>query len=33
FNGKVIAIALLPLLAFIALKAIKNKSLRDGVQS
>ena len=31
FNGKVIAIALLPLLAFIALKAIKNKSLRDGV--
>ena len=33
FNGKVIAIALLPLLAFIGLKAIKNKSLRDGVQS
>ena len=33
FNPGVIIIALLPLLAFIALKAIKNKSLRDGVQS
>ncbi|MFX4315857.1 glycosyl transferase, partial [Enterobacter sp. 63] len=33
FNAKVIAIALLPLLAFIALKTAKNRSLRDGVQS
>ena len=32
-NPGLIIIALLPLLAFIALKAIKNKSLRDGVQS
>lgn len=33
FNPGVIFIALLPLLAFIALKAIKNKSLRDGLLS
>ncbi|HFP9386483.1 TPA: glycosyltransferase family 2 protein, partial [Raoultella planticola] len=32
-NLKLIAIAILPLLAFIALKALKNRSLRDGVQS
>ncbi len=33
FNGMVIGVALLPLLAFIALKTIKNRSLMNGLQS
>jgi len=32
-NGKLIVLSLVPLVAFIALKSIKNKSLMDGLQS
>ena len=33
FNGKVMAVALLPLLVFTLLKIVKNRSLTDGLQS
>lgn len=33
FNAGIIGIALLPLLAFVALKTIKNRSLLNGLQS